>query len=330
MELRAALLLATFALSLGAHDVMGWIPPYNLATSRRALTHRAGTVTLDQWLNRLGLQFWLLTPQGGLEYARRGENVTDADVALFRDWGKAHGVKVQLTVYNHDGKGWDWERARAAFADHREALVKSLVDTMVRFDLDGIDLDFEGEGDHDADRPAYAAFVKTLAAAVRAKGRLLTVDSFHSPCANAPNMSWWSDWRGQVDAIHSMGYGDLAEASTEVFTPAGGVPCAGGAPIFRFSWQVAYGQGAGFRPDQLCLGLPGWLYEWHGSPLPRHLEDLARVGAGAAVWDIPGALGDDKDPRWGGETAWKALAGFRKASPTSSAPPAPARPPRGE
>jgi len=290
---------------------MGWVPPYNLAASRQALAHRAGTVTLDQWLSRMGLQFWLVTPAGGLEYARRGEPLGDAETAFFRDWAKARGVKVLLTVFNHDGKDWDWDRARAAFAGHREVLVKALVAEMERLGLDGIDVDLEGVGDLGGDRAAYAAFVASLATAVHGKGRILTIDSFHSPCANAPNMSWWADWKGCADAIHSMGYGDLFEASSEAFTPPGGAPCASGAPLFRFSWQTAFGQGAGFKAGQLGLGIPAWLYEWGGSALPRHLEDLAKVGAAAAVWDIPGTLGSPQDPRWGSEAAWKALARFK-------------------
>jgi hypothetical protein len=309
--MRTALLLAALSPVLLAHDVMGWIPPYNLEASRQAIAHKAGAVTLDQCLTRMGLQFWLVSPEGTLSYAERGEKLSDKDVALFRDWARAHGVKVQLTVYNHDGKAWDWARARSAFGAHRATFVKSLVAEMERLDLDGVDLDLEGEGSFDADRAAYGEFVAALSTALRAKGRLLTVDSFHSPCANAPNMSWWSDWKGRIDFIHSMGYGDLYEASTEAFTPPGGVPCANGAPIFKFSWQTAYGLGAGFPAAQLGMGLPSWVYEWGGSPLPRHLDDLAKLGAAAAIWDIPGMMGDAKESRWSSEAAWKALAAFK-------------------
>ncbi|HJV48341.1 MAG TPA: glycoside hydrolase family 18 protein [Geothrix sp.] len=305
--------LGCLAGSLLAHDVIGWIPPYRLAASRQALIHKAGSVTADQWLSRLGLQFWILGPDGGLAYSERGERITDVDVAHFRQWAQARGVKVLLTVYNHDGKIWDWPRARSAFALHRDALVTSLVNEMTRLRLDGIDLDLEGEGTLDADREAYGAFVSALSAAVHAKGKLLTIDSFHSPCFNAPNMAWWSDWKGQVDAIHSMGYGDLYEANASSFTPEGGQPCAGGAAIFRFSWQVDWAKAKGYQPSQLLLGVPGWQYEWGGSTLPRHLQDLAKVGAGCAVWDIPSLLGDGKDTRWSSEEAWKALAAFKQA-----------------
>ena len=306
--------LCSLAGSLFAHDVMGWIPPYGLASSRKALAHKAGKVTADQWLSRMGLQFWIVTPEGKLKFAERGEALGDADVAHFRDWAKGKDVKVLLTVYNHDGKTWDWARARSAFTDYRETLVDSLVAETLRLGLDGVDLDLEGEGSFEADRPAYAAFVKSLSAALRMKGKLLTIDSFHSPCFNAPNMAWWGDWQGQVDAIHSMGYGDLYEANAAGFTPDKGEPCAEGAAIFRFSWQADWAKTKGFRPSQVLMGVPGWQYEWGGSPLPRHLKDLAKIGAGCAVWDIPSTLGNDKDARWGSEEAWKALTAFKQAT----------------
>lgn len=309
--MRRLLLLCSLAGSLLANDVIGWVPPYRLAESRKVLALAPGGVTADQWLSRMGLQFWIITPEGKLKYAERGEPIGDADVAHFRDWAKGKGVKVLLTVYNHDGQKWDWARARAAFADHRETLVKSLVDEVLRLGLDGVDLDLEGEGYLDADRAAYAAFVKPLSAALRAKGRLLTVDSFHSPCFNAPNMAWWGDWKDQVDAIHSMGYGDLFEANAAGFTPEKGEPCMGGAAIFRFSWQADWARQKGFKASQVLLGVPGWQYEWGGSALPRHLQDLAKAGAGCAIWDIPSMLGDGKDARWSSAEAWKALAAFK-------------------
>lgn len=311
--MKCLLILCTLASSLFAHDVMGWIPPYQLALSRKVLGHKTGGITADQWLSRMGLQFWIVTPEGKLAYAQRGEAITDIDVAHFRGWAKRKGIKLLLTVYNHDGKTWDWQRARSAFAGHRDVLVTSLVEEMHRLDLDGIDLDLEGEGYLDADREAYGAFVHALSTAVHAKGKLLTIDSFHSPCFNAPNMAWWGDWKGQVDAIHSMGYGDLYEANAAGFTPDNGKPCAEGAAIFRFSWQADWAKQKGFQPAQVLMGVPGWQYEWGGAPLPKHLLDLAKVGAGCAVWDIPSTLGGGKDSRWSSAAAWKALAAFKNA-----------------
>lgn len=116
-----------------------------------------------------------------------------------------------------------------------------------------------------------------------------------------------------MDALHSMGYGDLAETSTAAFTVDGAKePCAGGAALFTFSWQRDYAVQAGYQPGQLALGIPGWRFEWAGAALPKHLEDAAKVGVGLAIWDLPATLGSEKDPRWGSAATWKALVGFRK------------------
>jgi len=293
-------------------EVMSWVPPYRLEASRQALRHRAGDVTADQWLSRIGLQFWMPTEDGGLRYVAHREKVDDADVAWFQTWARERDVKVLLTVYNHDGKKWNWELARAAFKDHPDRFVAQLVAEVERLRLDGVDVDLEGNGSLDADRAAFASFVSELSAALRKRGKLLTVDSFHSPCFNAPHMAWWQDWAGKVDAVHSMGYGDLHEASTETFTPEGGrEACMNGEAIFRFSWQTNWGRTHGYAPAQVLLGLPGGRYEWGGRTLPDHLKDATAQGAGICIWDIPGVRGGQNDARWGSEDAWTALKRFR-------------------
>ncbi|MCC7195829.1 MAG: hypothetical protein IT356_09765 [Gemmatimonadaceae bacterium] len=299
-------------------EVMSWVPPYQLDQSRQALLHRAGAITADQWLTRMGLQFWLPTEDGGVRYVTHEEPVSDSVVAWFTAWARERGVKALLTIYNHDGKKWNWDLARAAFKDNQDAFVRNLVAEMDRHGFDGIDLDLEGNGSWEQDRAVFAEFVRKLSAALKPRGKLLTVDSFHSPCFNAPNMAWWEDWKGQVDAIHSMGYGDLYEGSTQTFSPENGPVCAGGESIFRFSWQVNWGKAHGYDPAQLLLGFPGGRYEWgqggKGRTLADHLAEVAEHGAGICIWDIPSTLGSPRDGRWGSEEAWAALKKFRNGA----------------
>ncbi len=193
--------------------------------------------------------------------------------------------------------------------------MRHLVVEMDRLQLDGIDIDLEGNGSLEQDRESLALFVDALSAALKHRRKLLTVDSFHSPCFNAPHMGWWDDWKGRVDAIHSIGYGDLYEGSTESFTPEGqSRQCMGGAAIFRFSWQVSWGTTHGFQPVQILLGLPGGRYEWGsggmGSSLLAHLEEVSAEGAGICIWDVSGISGSVRDPGWGSEEAWSALKKF--------------------
>lgn len=310
--LLAGLLCAATA---SAGEVTTWVPPYQLQQSRLSLQHKVGGISAGQWITRLGLQFWLPTETGGLVFAERGEPLGPADADWFADWGKRHGVKVLLTLYNFRNDHWDWELARSAFRDHPDALVANLLTTVERHDLDGVDLDLEGNGALDADRADFARFVAKLSAALKARGKELTIDSFHSPCFNAPNMAWWEDWREQVDAIHSMGYGDLYEGSVETFTPEGGAVCAQGAALFRYSWQAGWAARHGIDASKVLMGIPGGEYAWGQGKgrklLPDQLKDVEAAGAGIAIWDVNGIASG----QWGSAKAWKALKAFRERTP---------------
>ena len=205
---------------------------------------------------------------------------------------------------------WDWDLAKRAFDTNRTAFIHALVAEMEKFQLDGIDLDLEGEGDFDADRAAYAVFVKELSALIKAKGKLLTIDTFHSPCHNAPNMSWWKDWLGQIDALHSMGYQDLYEASEETFTPPNKPVCEGGASLFKYSWQIAYGLRAGYRADQILFGQPTWIDKWgktgrETDPV-SHIRAVQALGAGIGLWDL-----QIPTPGWRTDATWDAARDVR-------------------
>jgi hypothetical protein len=309
----AALFGATLAHAAPGPQVIGWVPPYAMEESMRALE---ANPAVGRALTRMGLQLWNPSADGrGLVFApvdATGRQVTSADVVRFRDWARARGIRVLLTVYNNSqvlGR-WDWALARRAFVDGRADFIRALVAEMDKYQLDGIDLDLEGEGALDADRVAYAAFVRDLSRVLKPRRKLLTVDSFHSPCANAPNMSWWRDWKGQVDAIHSMGYADLYEGSTDTFTPPGGAPCAGGAQLFKYSWQLRHGLQAGYRADQIVMGLPTWVDTWGkdglGADAPAHLAEVRALGAGVGLWDLQLAAAG-----WAREDTWAAVKALR-------------------
>jgi hypothetical protein len=315
----AAAALITATLAQAAPQVMGWVPPYAMEASMKGLTSNPA---VGANLTRIGLQFWNPSRDGkGVVFApvdATGKPVTAADVARFRDWARARRIPVLLTVYNNSqvlGK-WDWPLARNAFVEHRAEFSAALIAEMERFGLDGIDLDLEGEGDFDADRAVYAEFVRGLAGVLKPKGKLLTVDSFHSPCANAPNMSWWADWLGQIDAIHSMGYADLYEGSTETFTPPGKPVCEGGAALFKYSWQLQYGLKAGYRVDQIVLGMPTWVDTWGsgglGSATVPHLREVQALGAGIALWDL-----QLEAPGWRSPGTWEVVRELRKKPGTA-------------
>ena len=305
--------------NLGAGpQVMGWVPAYGIDAATKALETTPG---IAQAMTRIGLQFWNPGPDGRTVVLApvdaHGKPVNAADITRLVQWARAHGVQPLLTVYNNSQviDRWDWPLARRAFVDHRDEFVAALVAAADAWRLDGVDLDFEGEGDFDADRAAYAAFVRALATALKAHGKLLTVDSFHSPCANAPNMRWWADWVGQVATIHSMGYADLYEGSQQTFTPEGKPVCENGAALFRYSWQLDYGMRAGYRRDQIVMGMPTWIDSWGsgglGPSIADHLREVRALGAGIGLWDM-----QLQAPGWSRPATWDAVAALRRPGAT--------------
>jgi len=295
-------------------QVMGWVPAYGIDASMKALT---AMPAIGQAMTRIGLQFWNPSNDGrGVVLApvdATGMPVTAANVKQVAQWARAHGVQPLLTVYNNSQviNRWDWQWARRAFAEHPEEFAAALVTAVDKWDLDGVDLDLEGEGDFSADRAVYGTFVHQLSAALKAKGKLLTVDSFHSPCDNAPNMRWWSDWVGDVATIHSMGYEDLYEGSNATFTPEGRPVCENGATLFRYSWQLDWATKAGYRRDQIVMGMPTWVDTWGsggiGPNVVDHLREVRALGGGVGLWDMQlAAVG------WSKTATWEAVQALRR------------------
>ncbi|MBY0574520.1 MAG: hypothetical protein K2P84_12645 [Undibacterium sp.] len=296
-----------------ALPVVGWIPAYGIDNSVTAINSHPA---IAAGLSKIGLQFWNPSPDGkSLVYApidKGGKLVTDQDVTKLVQWAKQRKIQIVLTVYNNSQvmAKWDWDLARRAFAENRSSFTDALIKEMNRHGLDGIDLDLEGEGSFDSDRPAYAKFVKTLSARLKKQHKSLTIDSFHSPCMNAPNMSWWRDWRGQVDAIHSMGYQDLYEGSTDTFTPKGKSVCEAGESLFKYSWQAQFGKRAGYKQHQIIMGMPTWVDAWGkgglGEDIRSHVQEARQLGVGVALWDLQ--LSAEK---WRTAETWQALGALR-------------------
>lgn len=317
LALAAGLALSTISVAATPQhqpQVMGWVPAYGVDASMMALESNP---KIGQALTRIGLQFWNPSADGRslvLAPATKAGGALSPDaIARVRDWAHARDIKVLLTVYNNSEttQAWDWPLALRAFRDNRAVFAEAMVQEMQRYQLDGIDLDFEGNGDFSADRAAYAAFVQELSSKLKPTGKLLTVDSFHSPCYNAPNMAWWEDWNTHVDNIHSMGYQDLFEANTTTFTPEGGTICADGAALFKYSWQLNWGKQHGYRIDQIVLGQPTWVDRW-GLPgqetdAASHIDAAHALGAGVALWDL-----QLPTPGWRSDATWDAMLKLRK------------------
>lgn len=309
----SCLLLWLVAADLHAREVMSWVPPYAIDECKTTLQSDYGDFSPSDALTRLGLQFWIPTVNGGAVKTTEYREILDSDIAWFRNWGSDNGVEILLCIYNNVDGSWNWNLALSAFATNRSALVSNLVLAVENFDLDGVDIDFEGlvtpSGD---ERIAFRLFLEDLSAELQSRGKVLTVDSFHSPLYNAPNMSWWEDWVDLVDGVHSMGYDDLYEGSTQTLWGIAGHP-------FRYSWQQNYGvETAGLAPEQVSMGLPGWSTDWgsggRGSNLLSHIHECiydCTVPASVCIWDMQ-LTGTSGSTSWHSSQVWQALAQLAK------------------
>jgi len=246
--------------------VMTWVPPYAVSRCKARLAESFDGIGMKDALTHLGLQFWKPTRDGGLVFAGKTNEVNDVTIAELRDWGRTNGVRVLLCVYNHV-QSWDWTLARAGFAEHPDEFIEALIAEVDRLQLDGVDVDLEGNGSFDGDKEAFVTFIRRLSDRLHAKGRHLTMDTF-SYQWNAPNQTWWKDLLPHVDALTTMGYAEIGA----------------NAPEWRsYAFQKA---AAGEHASKLMIGLPSGRNEWRGNSVMEQLRWLKDDGqVGVSFWD---------------------------------------------
>ena len=268
--------------------VMTWVPPYAVGGSKARLEQSFGGAGMKDALTHLGLQFWKPTKEGGLIHAGRANEVNDAVIADLRDWGRTNGVRVLLCVYNAVSGSWDWPLARAAFAENADKFIDALMTEVERLQLDGVDVDLEGNGSFEADREAFIAFIRTLSGRVHAAGKHLTVDTF-SYKWNAPNQTWWPDVLPHVDALTTMGYEET------------------GSKALEWRSYAAQKAAAGEHAAKLMIGLPSGRDAWRGNNALEHLQWLQADGrVGVSFWDA-----QVKSASWQKPEVWQALGSIR-------------------
>jgi GH18 family chitinase len=171
----------------------------------------------------------------------------------------------------------DW--AALLVPDKRAALVRDLVALVDSFGLDGIDVDLEGELMTRIDRAGnFTPFVAELAAAMRARGKLLT-------CATA-------SYEGGMVPESSLPYFDLVGVmSYDAIGPTWGEAGSEHATLAQAERDLAFWIGKGVPPAKLALGLPFYGYGFGRYRRNYALNELAReFGPGAVGKDVQGQL----------------------------------------
>jgi hypothetical protein len=300
-----------FSLPVSAQVVMTWVSPYYISDSKTVLETSYGGIPVKSTLSRVGLQFWNISSKGSVSLLHS----TDADVQWFADWGKQNDIKILLTVIN-DGSiengywGFDWTLVRAAcYGTRGDTLIASLLTEVDKYDLAGIDLDFEGEDVQggpftDDDNVKYAVFVNKLCDSLHARGKICTIDTYPGNEWGAPKPDWWSSWKDKIDAIHTMGY-----TSSYWSCPNEG--------SYQGLQDLAIK--AGIEPQKLLMGMPMWVDNWAGSNSNsgtsntenlNYILNCLQYQTGIALWDIHTPVdlikGTSIHP-WTADTVWRMI-----------------------
>ncbi len=290
LSLSFALLASSSALAL---PVQTWVPNYAVESSKTALQAKFGDVRVDETITHIALQYWNLKDTGGIEIM----NLNDEDVTWFRDYGRPKGIKSLLTLVNLD-PGFNWNLTRkACYGPNATKTIRELLDEMDRLDLDGIDLDVEGEDQNGGpftadDRKQWADFVNALGDSIHARGKVLHVSTYPTEGYGAPKPSWWGDWKGRVDLINPMGYDHTAKNGR-------------GDASYSFNQKIA--EKAGYGQDQFVSGLPVWMDSWKGFSALEHvtwIADTMPKPSGLAIWAIHHI---ETEGTWQDPRIWTAL-----------------------
>ena len=232
-----------------ARVVVASLPYWSISQDTDAvLANRNDINEVSPWIYGLGGHGQIIL-DSGIDAAS-----LQADLSRLR----ARGLPVVPTLANVDAQG-NWAYAAVASVLHSPALARRQVAGIVALvdghHYAGIDLDYENL--RAGDRQAFTAFVTGLAAALHAKGKILSVALFAkaSDAGYAPrNVAQDYAAIGRAaDQVRLMGYDYHWETS-----PPGPV-----APIGWIRDVISYAK-TQIPASKIILGIPEYGYDWSG------------------------------------------------------------------
>ena len=230
-----------------------------------------------QGVNVISPTFFTLVDEG---QGRINENVGEAGVNYI-NWAHENGYKVWPSISNNSYIETTSEIMNDY--EYRNDLIENIVSLVLKYDLDGINIDFEYM--HDEDKDLFSRFIIELKPRLTEIGAVLSVD------VTAPDGS--PEWSlcydrytiGKVaDYIVFMAYDQYGESATTPGTNAG------------YNWveaniQKFLGQ-EGVEADKLILGIPFYARVWTESngqvdKIAVYMKDLdSYIPEGAEkIWD---------------------------------------------
>jgi len=252
----------------------GWLPDYSLA---RNLPTVEGNLDLIRDIS----PFWYgLTGASSIKdkYAL-GKYTTPKEQVIARL--KANGVLLLPTITD-DNKKFVLANLLAN-PTSRSNIVQTIKALVLKYNYDGIDLDFEtfytqdGRSSWAALKPNWIAFIKELSTALHDQGKLLSVTTppdFAPETKRAGNWIYsWAEIGPLIDRLRIMAY----DFSTTLPGPIGPLPWTEDGVKYAITQMPA---------SKVFLGIPGYGRDWITKVegvCPKDFTSSVVVGAKAAV-----------------------------------------------
>ena len=252
----------------------GWLPDYSLA---RNLPTVEGNLDLIRDIS----PFWYgLTGDSSIKdkYAL-GKYTTPKEQVIARL--KANGVLLLPTITD-DNKKFVLANLLAN-PTSRSNIVQTIKALVLKYNYDGIDLDFEtfytqnGRSSWAALKPNWIAFIKELSTALHDQGKLLSVTTppdFAPETKRAGNWIYsWAEIGSLIDRLRIMAY----DFSTTSPGPIGPLPWTEDGVKYAITQMPA---------SKVFLGIPGYGRDWITKVegvCPKDFTSSVVVGAKAAV-----------------------------------------------
>jgi len=230
--------------------VTGWIPYWDTSDGVASVVANAdlfGDVS----------PFWY-SARGNAPSITIGANISASTAATATATLRAAGVKVLPTIT--DGSGLHDMSRQLSTSSGRAAMVARIVTLVTANGYDGIDLDWEnftawadGSSTYATTRPRWVAFVKSLYAALHARGKLLSVTAPAGVSTSSDSTGYWAYAWGEigpyVDRLRIMAY-DYSVSSA--------------GPIAPFSWvdKVVAKAVTQVSSRKIQIGVPAYGRDW--------------------------------------------------------------------
>ncbi len=206
-----------------------------------------------------------------------GENLTIGAVERTVETLRSHGAKIFLSVGGGTIPACSGDWRSLVGPDHRAATIASLVALAETLELDGIDIDLEGQLLTAIDDAGdYTPFIAGLSAALKARHKLLS-------CATA-------SYEGGMIPIASIRYFDLVNVmSYDAIGPTWGQPGSEHSSLAGAKRDLDLWLARGVPAERLVLGVPYYGYGFGGERPNWSYRDLvAAYGTDATRADLIG------------------------------------------